>query len=61
MMRVAIDGGVLCYGWEPAVPEYYTVHGYDETGHYFCDLTTCRHSRETDKWLAQLIHKRSAT
>ena len=33
--REAIDEGLPCYGWELEIPEYYTVHGYDETGYYF--------------------------
>ncbi len=34
-VRECIDKGVPCYGWELEVPEYYTIHGYDDTGYYF--------------------------
>lgn len=28
----AIDKGIPCFAWELALPEFYLVHGYDETG-----------------------------
>ncbi len=31
----AIDEGTPVYGWELDIPEYYVIHGYDETGYYF--------------------------
>jgi hypothetical protein len=34
-VRRAIDQGRPCFGWELAVPEYYGIHGYDETGYYY--------------------------
>jgi RNA polymerase sigma-70 factor (ECF subfamily) len=35
MVRAAIDEGRPCFGWELALPEFYTIHGYDEVGYYF--------------------------
>ncbi len=35
LARKAIDEGTPCYGWELAVPEYYVVYGYDDTGYYY--------------------------
>ncbi len=37
-VRGWIDAGIPCYGWELDIPEYYTVHGYDETGYYYWDM-----------------------
>ena len=37
-VRGWLDGEIPCYGWELAIPEYYTVHGYDETGYYYWDM-----------------------
>jgi hypothetical protein len=34
-VRRSIDEGVPCYGWEFAVPEYYVIYGYDDTGYYY--------------------------
>jgi hypothetical protein len=34
-IRSAIDHGHPCVGWELAVPEFYVIHGYDDTGYYF--------------------------
>jgi hypothetical protein len=33
--RESIDAGLPCYGWELAIPEFYVIYGYDETGYYF--------------------------
>jgi hypothetical protein len=47
----AIDEGVPCYGWEFAMPEYYVIHGYDDTGYLFRDFasqTGERHKRWTE-------------
>ncbi len=33
--RKAIDAGLPCYGWELHIPEYYVVHGYDDSGYYY--------------------------
>jgi len=33
--RARLDDGVPCYGWELAIPEFYVVNGYDETGYGF--------------------------
>jgi hypothetical protein len=30
-----IDTEVPCYGWDLAVPEWYVITGYDDTGYYF--------------------------
>jgi hypothetical protein len=35
MIRAAIDEGLPCYGWEFNVPEFYTIHGYDDVGYYY--------------------------
>jgi hypothetical protein len=35
-VRSRLDAGVPCYGWELDVPEYYTIHGYDDAGYYYC-------------------------
>jgi len=32
--RSAIDGGMPCFGWDLAVPEWYVVFGYDGGGNY---------------------------
>ncbi len=34
-VKRCLDDGIPCYGWELDVPEYYTIHGYDEVGYYF--------------------------
>jgi hypothetical protein len=34
-VRRSLDRGVPCYGWELDVPEFYTIHGYDETGYHY--------------------------
>ena len=34
-VRRAIDDGLPCLAWEMDIPEYYVVHGYDETGYYY--------------------------
>ncbi|MCJ7548247.1 MAG: hypothetical protein MUQ30_01010 [Anaerolineae bacterium] len=31
-VRLAIDQGRPCYGWELEIPEFYVVYGYDEAG-----------------------------
>ncbi len=33
-VRECIDEGIPCYGWELHIPEFYTIHGYDEVGYY---------------------------
>jgi hypothetical protein len=35
MVRRSLDGNVPCCGWELSVPEYYTIHGYDDVGYHF--------------------------
>lgn len=35
LARRALDAGRPCLGWELAIPEYYVVNGYDETGYYY--------------------------
>jgi hypothetical protein len=32
--QAAIDGGMPCFGWDLAVPEWYVVFGYDGEGNY---------------------------
>jgi hypothetical protein len=39
-VRDAIDDEAPCYGWELAMPEYYVIHGYDDTGYLFRDLAS---------------------
>ncbi|MEJ2549387.1 MAG: hypothetical protein P8Z42_03655 [Anaerolineales bacterium] len=34
-VRQAIDQGKPCCAWELKIPEFYVIHGYDETGYYF--------------------------
>ncbi len=34
-VRGCIDLGIPCYGWELDIPEFYTVHGYDDVGYYY--------------------------
>ncbi|MBN1200558.1 MAG: hypothetical protein JXJ20_01760 [Anaerolineae bacterium] len=34
-VRAALDAGIPCYGWGLAVPEFYVIYGYDETGYYY--------------------------
>jgi hypothetical protein len=33
--RRNLDEGIPCYGWELAIPEFYVIYGYDDTGYYF--------------------------
>ena len=33
--RKKLDENIPVYAWEMKVPEYYCVHGYDETGYYY--------------------------
>lgn len=33
-IRLAIDKGLPCYGWELDIPEYFVIYGYNETGYY---------------------------
>jgi len=35
LVRKRLDEDLPCYGWELAVPEYYVIYGYDETGYYY--------------------------
>ena len=35
MVRAALDDGQPCLGWELNIPEFYIVHGYDDTGYCF--------------------------
>ncbi|MFQ6131112.1 MAG: hypothetical protein ACE5R4_03675, partial [Armatimonadota bacterium] len=35
LARRSIDAGIPCYGWELAIPEFYTIHGYDDVGYYY--------------------------
>ncbi|MBN2171368.1 MAG: hypothetical protein JW819_08615 [Candidatus Krumholzibacteriota bacterium] len=35
LARRALDAGRPCVAWELEIPEYYVVHGYDETGYYY--------------------------
>jgi hypothetical protein len=35
-VRVAIDRGIPCYGWELShIPSYYVINGYDGVGYYY--------------------------
>ncbi len=34
-VRRCLDSNIPCYGWELDVPEFYTIHGYDDVGYYF--------------------------
>jgi RNA polymerase sigma factor (sigma-70 family) len=34
-VRKCLDDAIPCYGWELDVPEYCTIHGYDEVGYHF--------------------------
>jgi len=38
-VRRCIDEDIPVYGWELRVPEYYTVHGYDDVGYYYSGPT----------------------
>ena len=35
MIKAAIDADLPCYGWEMKVPEFYTIHGYDDVGYFY--------------------------
>jgi hypothetical protein len=35
LVKLAINAGFPCYGWELAIPEYYVVYGYDQNRYYF--------------------------
>ncbi len=35
LVKLAINAGYPCYGWELYYPEYYVVYGYDKTHYYF--------------------------
>lgn len=35
LVRRSVDEGVPCYSWELEIPEYYVIHGYDDTGCYY--------------------------
>ncbi|MBD3336139.1 MAG: hypothetical protein GF355_11550 [Candidatus Eisenbacteria bacterium] len=35
LVRRSIASGIPVYGWELRVPEYYVIHGFDETGYYY--------------------------
>ena len=35
LVKLSINAGYPCYGWELAIPEYYVVYGYDENHYYF--------------------------
>lgn len=34
-VRASIDRDIPCYGWELGVPEFYTIHGYDDVGYHY--------------------------
>ncbi|MCK5526319.1 MAG: hypothetical protein KAJ05_04175 [Candidatus Latescibacteria bacterium] len=34
-VRSALESDFPCYGWELDIPEFYVIHGYDDTGYYF--------------------------
>ena len=34
-IRASLDNAIPCYGWELNVPEFYTIHGYDDVGYYY--------------------------
>jgi RNA polymerase sigma-70 factor (ECF subfamily) len=34
-VRRCLDSNTPCYGWELDLPEFYTIHGYDDVGYYF--------------------------
>jgi hypothetical protein len=34
-VKRALDANTPCYGWELSIPEFYVIHGYDDTGYYF--------------------------
>jgi hypothetical protein len=35
LVKLAINAGVPCYGWELLYPEYYVIYGYDQNRYYF--------------------------
>jgi len=35
LAKASLDQGIPVVGWELAIPEFYVVNGYDETGYYF--------------------------
>jgi hypothetical protein len=35
MVRSTLDRDLPVFGWELAIPEFYVVNGYDQTGYYF--------------------------
>lgn len=34
-VRGCLDKDIPCYGWELGIPEFYTIHGYDDVGYYY--------------------------
>lgn len=34
-VKRSIDEGFPCYAWELDIPEFYVIHGYDDTGYHF--------------------------
>ena len=38
LVKKSIDAGYPCYGWELAVPEFYLINGYDESGYIYKEL-----------------------
>ena len=38
LVKKSIDAGFPCYGWELAVPEFYLINGYDESGYIYKEL-----------------------
>ena len=39
-IKVAVERGLPCYGWELDIAEYYSITGYDNTGYYYSGPTT---------------------
>ncbi len=34
-VKKKLDANIPVYGWELEIPEFYCIHGYDETGYYY--------------------------
>lgn len=35
LVKMSIDAGLPCFGWELDIPEYYVINGYDDIGYHF--------------------------
>jgi len=41
-VQYALAKGLPCYGWELDIPEFYCIHGCDETGYYYTGPTASK-------------------